>query len=128
MAIIQILGTGCTKCGYLAANAHKAVHDSGRDDVIEKVTDIVKILDFSPMALPALAINGRVVTAGTLPSPNCSKYWLRSKTCRTSFRIVPGVRAFVTTGISGIPSRIIFRNTPEPNSRMASVSHAWRKP
>ena len=69
MAIIQILGTGCSKCGYQAANAQKAVQDSGRDDVIEKVTDIVRILEFSPMALPAMAIDGRVVTAGTLPSP-----------------------------------------------------------
>jgi small redox-active disulfide protein 2 len=68
MATIQILGTGCSKCGYLAANAQQAVQDAGREDVIEKVTDIVKILDFSPTALPALAINGRVVTAGTLPS------------------------------------------------------------
>jgi small redox-active disulfide protein 2 len=80
MATIQILGTGCSKCGYLTANAQKAVEDSGRDDVIEKITDIVKILDFSPMALPALAINGRVVTAGTLPSPEHIRKLLEDST------------------------------------------------
>jgi small redox-active disulfide protein 2 len=80
MATIQILGTGCSKCGYLAANAQKAVQDSGRDDVIEKVSDIVKILEFAPMALPALAINGRVVTAGTLPSPDLIRKLLDNST------------------------------------------------
>ncbi len=80
MATIHILGTGCSKCGYLATNAQKAVQDSGRDDVIEKVTDIVKILDFSPMELPALAINGRVVTAGTLPTPEQIRKHLEDST------------------------------------------------
>ena len=80
MATIQILGTGCSKCGYLATNAQKAVQDAGRDDVIEKITDIVKILDVSPMALPALAINGKVVTAGTLPSPEQIRQFLEDPT------------------------------------------------
>jgi small redox-active disulfide protein 2 len=80
MATIQVLGTGCPKCGYLATNAQKAVQDAGRNDVIEKITNIVKILDFSPMALPALAINGRVVTAGTLPSPEQIRKFLEDTT------------------------------------------------
>lgn len=44
MATIQILGTGCSNCGYLAANAQRALQDAGRDDVIEKITDLVKAL------------------------------------------------------------------------------------
>lgn len=70
MAIIQVLGTGCPKCGQLAASADQAVKEMGRDDVIEKVTDITEILRFEPLALPALAIDGRVVAAGTIPSPD----------------------------------------------------------
>lgn len=66
MALIQVLGTGCSKCQILASNAARAVQDSQRDDLIEKVTDIVKILDFSPTALPALAIDGHIVSAGVL--------------------------------------------------------------
>jgi len=68
MALIQVLGTGCSKCHILASNAERAVRDSHRDDIVEKVTDIVKILDFSPAALPALAIDGHVVSAGVLPT------------------------------------------------------------
>ena len=68
MATIQVLGTGCSRCRHLVALTEMAVREAGRDDVVEKVTDIMQILEFKPMALPALAINGRVVTAGTLPT------------------------------------------------------------
>ncbi len=70
MALIQILGTGCSKCQVLASNVEHAVRESQRDDDIEKVVDIVKILDFSPAALPALAIDGKVVSAGAVPTPD----------------------------------------------------------
>lgn len=80
MATVQILGSGCPKCGQLAELATKAVRDAARDDVIEKVTDIVQILAFSPTALPALAINGKVVTAGTLPSSDQIRRFLELST------------------------------------------------
>jgi small redox-active disulfide protein 2 len=77
MATIQILGTGCSRCGDLAANAVKAVQDDGRDDVVEKVTDIIQILSFQPPALPALAINGKVVSAGNVPTPEQIQQFLQ---------------------------------------------------
>ena len=69
MATIQILGTGCSRCGHLLANAQLAVQAAGRTDTVEKITDIVRILEFRPAALPALAIDGQVVTAGSVPTP-----------------------------------------------------------
>ncbi len=68
MALVQVLGTGCSKCGYLLKHVEEAVNQLGRDDSVEKVDDIVQILEFSPTALPALAIDGKVVFAGGLPS------------------------------------------------------------
>lgn len=38
-------------------------------DTVEKVDDIMQVLEFNPSALPAIAINGKLVSAGTLPSP-----------------------------------------------------------
>jgi small redox-active disulfide protein 2 len=67
VATVQILGTGCSCCGYLVANAEQAVKNSGHDVVVEKVTDIMQILSFQPLALPALAINGKVVNGGNVP-------------------------------------------------------------
>lgn len=68
MAKIQVLGTGCTKCGYLLKNAEDAADQRQAGDTVEKVDDIIQVLEFNPSALPALAIDGKVVTAGSLPS------------------------------------------------------------
>ena len=68
MAKVQVLGTGCSRCRYLFANAEMAVKERQAGDTVEKVDDIMQVLAFNPSALPALAINGRVVTAGTVPS------------------------------------------------------------
>ncbi|QDS94609.1 hypothetical protein FF011L_33880 [Roseimaritima multifibrata] len=68
MAKVQVLGTGCIKCGYLMKNAEVAVAERQAGDLVEKVDDIVKVLEFNPSALPALVINGKVVSNGTLPS------------------------------------------------------------
>lgn len=68
MAKIQVLGTGCTKCAYLLKHAEEAIGERQAGDTVEKVDDIVQVLAFNPAALPALAIDGKIVTAGTLPS------------------------------------------------------------
>jgi small redox-active disulfide protein 2 len=86
MSTIQILGAGCAKCKYLATNAERAVQELGRSDVIEKVTDIMKMLEFNPSALPALAINGKVVSAGTLPTPAQIKVFLEASTIQGDAR------------------------------------------
>ena len=78
MATIQVLGTGCARCGHLATIVERFVKESGRNDAIEKVTDIVKILEFAPMALPALAIDGKVVSYGTLPTPEQMRQFLEA--------------------------------------------------
>lgn len=68
MAKVQVLGTGCSKCWSLFKNAQTAANERQAGDVVEKIDDIMQVLEFNPSALPALAIDGKVVTAGTLPS------------------------------------------------------------
>ena len=55
MAHVQVLGTGCARCAHLMKRAEEAVGQLNQEDSVEKVDDIVKILDFAPTALPALA-------------------------------------------------------------------------
>ena len=43
MITIKVLGSGCSNCVRLAANAHKAIEILGIDAVIEKVTDYNEI-------------------------------------------------------------------------------------
>lgn len=65
---IEILGVGCPKCKQLTANAEEAVKELNIQAEIGKVTDIVKITEYGVMMIPALAIDGTVVSAGKLLS------------------------------------------------------------
>ena len=65
---IQILGTGCPKCKKLAELVEVSAKELGLNCEIEKVTDIMKILDFGVMSTPGLAVDGKVLASGDVPS------------------------------------------------------------
>ncbi len=65
---IQILGTGCPKCKTLMANAEVAVKALGIEAQFEKVDQIADIMKMGVMITPALAVNGKVVSAGKVLS------------------------------------------------------------
>lgn len=67
---IEILGTGCTKCKALEEAAKQAVALSGKFAQIDKVEDIMKIMEYGVMSTPALVIDGKVVSTGKLLSVN----------------------------------------------------------
>ena len=66
--LIQVLGTGCTKCKTLHEMVKKAVLETGVDAEVEKVEDIQQILAYELIMTPGLVINGEVKAAGRLPS------------------------------------------------------------
>ena len=68
MKKIQILGTGCPKCRTLAANVEAAVRYSGIEAQVEKVESIQEIMKFGVMTTPALAVDGKVKSAGKVLS------------------------------------------------------------
>ncbi len=77
MAInIKVLGTGCPKCNSLEKLTRKAVKESGINADIEKVDDIMKIMEYGIMKTPALVINGEVKISGRLPSEKELKEFL----------------------------------------------------
>lgn len=63
-ARVQVYGTGCKRCHALYENAVAAV---GEADV-EYVTDPGQVAASGIMSLPALVIDGRVASAGSVPS------------------------------------------------------------
>jgi small redox-active disulfide protein 2 len=69
MKKIQILGTGCTKCNALTANAKEAAAILGEEVEIEKVTDLNQIMTFGCMTTPGLAVDGQLVSQGKLLKP-----------------------------------------------------------
>ncbi len=69
MKKIQILGTGCAKCKKLAENAEQAAKTLGLEYEVEKITDLSEIMNFGVMTTPGLAVDGKVLSTGKLPSP-----------------------------------------------------------
>lgn len=69
MMKLQVLGTGCAKCEKLAENARQAAEKLGLDYQLEKITDLNQIMGFGVMTTPGLAVDGKVVSVGKVPSP-----------------------------------------------------------
>jgi small redox-active disulfide protein 2 len=68
MMNIKILGTGCSRCKTLEKIIRDAVAEMGFPAEIEKVEDIVKIMNYGVMSTPALVIDGKTVLSGRVPS------------------------------------------------------------
>jgi small redox-active disulfide protein 2 len=73
---IEILGTGCPKCKKLTELVMETVKETRIIAEVGKVDKINDIMNYGVMVTPALAINGKVVSAGRLPSKDEIKKWL----------------------------------------------------
>ncbi len=67
---IKILGTGCPKCQTLNNIVLDVVKENNIDASVEKVEDIMKIMEYNIMATPALVVDEKVVLKGRTPSKN----------------------------------------------------------
>jgi small redox-active disulfide protein 2 len=65
---IKILGTGCQKCKTLEKVTREVLVETGIDAVIEKVEDIVDIMNYGIIHTPGLVVNGKVLLSGHVPS------------------------------------------------------------
>ena len=65
---LQILGTGCSRCKTLKVRVEEAVKDLGISADIEKIEDIEEIVKFGVMGTPALALDGKVLFTGRVPT------------------------------------------------------------
>lgn len=66
--IIKILGSGCSNCKKLQANAQEAVEKAKVDAEIVKVEDIKDIMSYGVMRTPAIVINEKVKMYGKVSS------------------------------------------------------------
>ena len=76
MRTIEVLGSGCPNCRRLEANAREAVVMAGVEAEVSHVTDPREIVGRGVMSTPGLAIDGRVVSTGRIPSAGDIALWL----------------------------------------------------
>lgn len=62
--LIQILGFGCPSCHQMEKDVEKIVAQLGFQAKIERVQDEESIMQFGVFVLPALVVDGKVLTAG----------------------------------------------------------------
>ncbi len=66
MKEIKVLGTGCTGCKALYATVEKVVSDLSLNVNLVKEEDIMNIMQYNVMSLPALVVDEEVVAKGKL--------------------------------------------------------------
>lgn len=66
--VIKVLGTGCPSCKKLEINVRAAISEVGIEASVEKVEDLLKIMEYGVMSTPALVIDEKVVAKGKVLS------------------------------------------------------------
>ncbi len=77
---IKVLGTGCKNCTTTMTLIEAVATEMNVKYCIAKVEDITEIAAFGVMATPGVAINGKVVHSGSIPTKAQVTDWLSSPT------------------------------------------------
>jgi small redox-active disulfide protein 2 len=75
---IKILGPGCPKC-QTEKIIKEAVAEAGIEIEIEKITDLVKIMTFGVISLPAVMVDGQVKSTGKVPKKEEVRHWIKKE-------------------------------------------------
>lgn len=61
---LLVIGGGCPDCDRLFDHVTQAVSELGLDAQVRKVEDLVEIVHLGVMSVPALMVDGTLVSAG----------------------------------------------------------------
>lgn len=73
---VKILGSGCAKCETLAEKVRTIAESHNLHVEIEKITDAGEITSYGVLLTPGLVIDGRVKSAGKIPTDEDILRWL----------------------------------------------------
>ncbi len=62
--LIQVIGIGCAACKAMEADVRQVAARLGLEATIERVNTMEDIVRFRLFALPGLAVDGQVISAG----------------------------------------------------------------
>jgi small redox-active disulfide protein 2 len=75
--VIKVLGQGCNNCRELTQRIMDVMSELGLAADLEHVTDIKAIARYGVLGNPALLINGKVLSVGTVPNKKQLVEWLK---------------------------------------------------
>lgn len=61
---IKVLGTGCASCKALYTTVENVVVELGMDAKVMKEEDLLEIMKYNVLSMPALVVDGVVVSSG----------------------------------------------------------------
>jgi small redox-active disulfide protein 2 len=76
---VKVIGPGCPRCERLRDDVLQILSEADLPADFEYVSDLQEVAEYGLFALPALIINGRVKTAGRVPSRSDLQNWLKAK-------------------------------------------------
>lgn len=65
---IKILGTGCSKCQSMTSIVQNVIKENNINATVEKVEDIMEIMEYNVMSTPALVVDGIITLKGRVPN------------------------------------------------------------
>ncbi len=68
MKNIKILGTGCPKCKQTEAVIRQTLQECGVEADVQKVEDIVQIMQYNILSTPAVVVDEVVKIKGRVPT------------------------------------------------------------
>ena len=76
MLSVKILGPGCSKCKTLEARVRNVVAKNNLPAEVTKVEDIQEMIRYGILMTPALVVNEKVKSYGTIPKDDQILKWL----------------------------------------------------
>jgi len=76
---VIVLGTGCSSCNQLEKDILAVLSETGIKAAFSHITDPSLIAQYGILYTPALVINGKVKSKGTLPPKSTIKKWLEEE-------------------------------------------------
>lgn len=65
---VKVLGPGCAKCKTTFQVIEKVIKENNLDVKLTKVDDIMEMMSYNIMTIPAVVVDGEVKMKGQVPS------------------------------------------------------------
>lgn len=66
--VIEVLGPGCPRCHETHRVVRHVVTEAQLDCVVQKVESVNRMVELGVLKTPAIALDGKVVLSGRIPS------------------------------------------------------------